>query len=124
MVSALARAGWLVDPRTLLYGLAGWTGAQFDYQNLTDNLFYQPGERFWANGVTVGVGAEKRLDASWALRGEYRYTHFAEATVNNGFVWSSAGVPLPVTQSNVIQSRFDNDMHSLRLGISYYLGTR
>ena len=106
MVSALARAGWLVDPRTLLYGLAGWTGAQFDYQNLTDNLFFQPGERFWANGITMGVGLEKRLDANWALRGEYRYTHFPEATVNNGFVWSNAGSPFLITQSNAIQSRF------------------
>jgi len=124
MVSALARAGWLVDPRTLLYGVAGWTGAQFDYQNLTDEPFFQPGERFWANGITLGVGLEKRLHANWALRGEYRYTHFPEVTVNNGFVWSNAGTPLLFTQSNVIQSRFDNDMHSLRVGISYYLGTR
>ena len=46
MISALARAGWLADPTTMIYGLAGWTGAQFNYENLTDNPFFEPKDQF------------------------------------------------------------------------------
>jgi outer membrane immunogenic protein len=122
MVSAFARGGWLIDPTTLAYGLVGWTGAQFDYQNVTDNLFFQPGERFWANGITVGGGLERRLGHNWTLRGEYRYTHFPDVSVSNNFVWSALG-PFVATQSNTIQTRFENDMHMLRVGLSYLLAT-
>ena len=56
MTSALLRAGALLDPATLLYAIGGWTGAQFDYQNLTNNNFFEPNETFWANGLSVGGG--------------------------------------------------------------------
>jgi hypothetical protein len=59
MVSALARAGWLVDPTTMLYALAGYTGAQFNYENPT-SLSFEPNDQFWANGITVG-GLEEKL---------------------------------------------------------------
>ena len=81
MVSALARAGWLADPTTMIYGLAGWTGAQFKYENLTDNTFYEPKDQFWANGVTVGGGLEKKLAPNWSARIEYRYTNFFASNV-------------------------------------------
>ena len=61
MVSALARAGWLVDPATMLYALAGYTGAQFRYENLPDNSFFELKDQFWANGVTVCCPSTRRL---------------------------------------------------------------
>ena len=118
MVSALARAGWLVTPTTLTYGLAGWTGAQFDYQNLTDNLFFQPKDGFWANGITVGGGLEQKLDTNWSIRAEYRYTNFADADVSNNFFWSSN---FPSTQTDTIKTKFDDQMQMVRVGVSYLL---
>ncbi|WP_156795483.1 outer membrane protein [Bradyrhizobium icense] len=54
MASALLRAGVLLNEQTLVYGIGGWTGAQFEARNLTDNPLYQPVETFWANGWTGG----------------------------------------------------------------------
>ena len=117
MVSALARAGWLVDPGFLLYGLAGWTGASFEYQNVTDNPFFQPDNGFWANGVTFGGGAEHKLSPNWTLRAEYRFTRFEDKDVDNTFSWSSN---FPATQTNTIATQFDNTMQVGRIGISRY----
>jgi outer membrane immunogenic protein len=121
MVSALARAGWLVDSRFMLYGIAGWTGARFDYQNLTDNDFFQPQEQFWANGATFGGGGEYRFGTNWSLRAEYRYTHFEDADVQEDFFQSST---FPFNQSNTINASFENEMHVGRLGIAYLLPVR
>lgn len=70
MASALARVGFLADPDTLLYAIGGWTGAQFEYNDLTDNPFFEPNETFWANGGSVGAGIERKWGQSWSLRAE------------------------------------------------------
>jgi outer membrane immunogenic protein len=118
MVSALARGGFLVDPSTLFYGIGGWTFGRFEYHNVTDNLFFQPGETFYAHGVTGGAGIERKLDDNWSVRAEYRFTHFLPTTVGSVFSWASAGAPFAGTQSQTMQTRFANDMHVFRLGIS------
>jgi opacity protein-like surface antigen len=111
--SALARVGGLMDPSTLVYAIGGLTVAQFDYQNLTDNLFYQPGDRFWASGLSVGGGLERKIDQNWSVRAEYRYTHFRDVNVSNNFFWpSSSSGAVNLTQANAIQTRFENQMHS------------
>ncbi len=116
MVSALARGGFLVSPTTLAYGLVGWTGAQFEYENVTDNLFYQPEDRFWANGITFGGGVEQKLAPNWSLRAEYRYTDFSDVSVGNNFLWSSN---FPSTQANTIRTKFNEDMQMVRIGVAY-----
>jgi long-subunit fatty acid transport protein len=68
MTSALLRAGVLLDDRTLIYGVGGWTSAQFEAHNVTDNPFYQPVENFWVNGWTARGGVERKLDSNWSVR--------------------------------------------------------
>ena len=111
--------GWLLDPTILLYGVAGWTGAEFEYENLTDNLFFQPKEEFWANGISVGGGIEKKLTPAWSLRAEYRYTRFAEVDVNNNFRWSDTEGDETGTQTQTMRSSFEEDMHFGRIGVAY-----
>jgi opacity protein-like surface antigen len=118
MISALALAGWLADPTTMIYGLAGWTGTHFKYENLTDNPFYEPKDQFWANGVTVGGGLEKKLAPNWSTRFEYRYTNFFASDASNDFQRSSTQ---PDSQTNTIRTRFSEDMQMGRIGISYLL---
>ncbi len=86
-----ARFGYLFnEQQTLGYVLAGYTRATFNGQlglnisgddtpapsyeyvpiNLTENI----DERL--NGISVGFGAEHRLDSNWSIRFEYRYTWF------------------------------------------------
>ena len=115
MASALARAGVLATPETLLYGLAGWTVAGFEYRDLTDNSFYQHPDSFVTNGPTVGAGIERKLSANWSVRTEYRYTQFLPVNVDSSFNWAGPGV----TQSDTIHARFENSMHTLRVGAAY-----
>lgn len=119
MASALARAGVLVNPDTLLYGIGGWTVAGFDYQNLTHNTFYEDSERFVANGPSVGAGFERKLDPNWSVRAEYRYTYFLPVNVHSDSAFSTFSTPFASTQTNSISARFENSMHTARIGIAY-----
>jgi opacity protein-like surface antigen len=76
MVSALARLGYLVTPRDLVYGLAGWSYAGFN-TTLPNGL----DPAFGANGITVGAGWERQILDTWTLKLEYRYTQFESITV-------------------------------------------
>lgn len=66
MASALLRAGVLVTDQTLIYGIGGWTLAQFEARNVTDNAFFQPEESFLASGWTAGAGIERKLGTNWS----------------------------------------------------------
>jgi outer membrane immunogenic protein len=116
MLSALTRAGVLLNPATLLYASGGWTGGRFDYQNLTNNTFFEPDEVFWANGVSAGGGLERMIGSNWTLRAEYRYTQFWSVDVSNNFNFASS---FPSAQTNSIQTSFRNSMQVGRIGISY-----
>ncbi|MDE5454217.1 outer membrane beta-barrel protein [Bradyrhizobium sp. CSA112] len=115
MASALLRAGILVDDLTLLYGIGGWTVAQFEARNLTDNPFYQPNESFWASGPTAGVGIERKLDSNWRVRAEYRYTRFDTAHTQDRFAFVSG----PNSQTYSRSTQFDQSMQSGRIGFAY-----
>jgi outer membrane immunogenic protein len=117
MASALLRAGVLIDDHTLLYGLGGWTYAQFEARNLTDNLFFQPNEKFSANGPTVGLGLERKLDSRWRVRAEYRYTKFDTAHAQDQVTFVSG--PASQSQSYSRSTQFDQSMQSGRIGFAY-----
>ena len=68
------RAGFLVNPETLVYGLAAYTQADF---RPSVPLFW-----LYPDGYTVGGGIETRLAGNWFLKGEYRYTHFSDETLS------------------------------------------
>jgi outer membrane immunogenic protein len=119
MISALGRLGVLTDPATLVYAIAGLTAADFEYGQVTNNTFFEPGDRFWARGWSVGGGVERKLGPNWSIRAEYRYTHFQDVTVTNNFVWTSVGPGSESQQANAIQDRFSNTMQVGRLGVAY-----
>lgn len=62
-----ARAGFLVDPRFMIYGLAGYTQAEFD-------------EATYA-GWTVGAGAEYAMTRNIFVGGKYTYTDYDNETL-------------------------------------------
>jgi opacity protein-like surface antigen len=115
MTSILARGGWFTTPSTMIYGIGGWTLASFEYHNATDNLTYQPGETFLSNGITGGVGIEKKMDPNWSVRAEYRYTHFMSTTVDSRVSSVFNGTPTIYS----MQTTFENNMHALLFGIAY-----
>jgi opacity protein-like surface antigen len=118
MVSALVRAGAVLDPQTLLYVIGGWTAGQFEVHDLTNNTFFEPPETCWANGLSVGAGIERKLDESWSIRGEYRYTRFATAVVDGNFTFVSN---FPSSQTDSIHAAFKNEMQTVRLGVSHQI---
>jgi hypothetical protein len=58
MASALAKAGWLVDPRDLVYVVGGWSYGAF-------TSISRP---FGLNGPTVGGGLEHEIAPGWSVR--------------------------------------------------------
>ena len=119
MASALLRAGVLLDDNTLAYGLGGWTGSQFETRNVTDSPFNQPVETFWANGWTAGGGIERKLDSSWSVRAEYRYTDFGTSRTNDHFLFTAGPPPSAQTQTSDRQTSYSQSMQSGRIGFAY-----
>jgi len=118
MTSALLRAGILLNEQTLVYGIGGWTLAQFEARNVTDNPFFQPVETLLANGWTAGAGIERKLDSNWSVRAEYRYTSFGSTRTNDHFNFQFVGA-VAGTQTYQRQSIYDQSMQSGRIGFAY-----
>ncbi len=74
--TAGGRAGYLVNANTLVYGLAGYTEAQFDLPKGAHNGTF--------TGWTAGAGIETNLGGSWFLKGEYRFTQLDQQTLYSG----------------------------------------
>jgi opacity protein-like surface antigen len=118
MVSALARAGWLIDPRDLIYVIGGWTYGHFTSGNRV----------FQLHGPAVGAGIERQVARSWTVKAEYRYTHFLERNVAFSQPQTQTFTTGTTTQSfagavNEIE-RIGVDTHTVRLGISHYFASR
>lgn len=108
------RAGFLVTPDILLYGLAGYSEMKVNNWSAAVNpvggpavlLVDQPAETL--RGYTVGAGAEYRLTNNVSLRSEYRYVGLGRGTtvdpINNG-IWTS-----------------DFSQHLIRIGAAYRFG--
>jgi opacity protein-like surface antigen len=64
-----ARAGLLITPHTLAYGLLAYQESDFDDAGtgLISSL----------SGVAVGGGLETEFSPGWRLRGEYRYVDYS-----------------------------------------------
>lgn len=80
VTSVSARAGWLANPDTLLYVLAGysWSEATVSLFGFSFSQDYEGGH--------VGAGVEARIDKSLSARIEYRYTQFGAESFGLPFV--------------------------------------
>lgn len=112
------RMGWAAD-RTLLYLKAGVAAASIKNEALDDFPTPDPehigrsSKTRW--GFAVGAGGEYAFTSNWILRFEYMFTKFEHATVFD-LGDGSGGVP-PATIPSPY--RFKDQLHSLRLGVSY-----
>lgn len=89
-----ARAGFLATARSLWYANAGWTRADFD---LTVPGFTLVDKSL--NGFFVGGGVEQALSRNVSLKLEYRFSDYEN--------FNFGGI------------KFDNTVHSVRLGVNY-----
>ncbi|MBR0878439.1 outer membrane beta-barrel protein [Bradyrhizobium liaoningense] len=107
------RAGFLVTPDILLYGLAGYSEMRINNWNLNYVIlgggpsFTVQESGLTSHGYTVGAGAEYRLASNVSLRGEYRYVALGRNTTVDplGAVWTT-----------------DLSEHVVRIGAAYRFG--
>lgn len=104
--AALARAGVLASPSTLLYAIGGYTG-----QNIrtTANALVGGAQANFSqydtfNGWTLGGGIETKLQGGWSTKFEYRYSQYG-------------GMTLPGTSLTLAPST-----HAARIGLTYKFG--
>jgi outer membrane immunogenic protein len=105
--TAGGRAGYLVNANTLVYGLAGYTEAQFDLPKGAHNSTF--------TGWTAGAGIETNLGGSWFLKGEYRFTQLDKQTIYSG---SLGNVNYPLLTYKVTDQP---DIQTGRLVLTYKL---
>jgi opacity protein-like surface antigen len=116
MTGAIGRAGFLLRPELLLYGLGGFEFGHFSYPDF--DQFLLRGVRLhdhgWSIGYTAGVGAEGRLDDHWSWRAEYRYLHFDPARS----LFLDLGAPTILSTTH----RDQVDMQVATIGLAYRFG--
>jgi outer membrane immunogenic protein len=89
------RLGFLLNPDTMIYGLAGWTHAKMSVSGLITVFAPGPNDLPFSasdtlNALTVGGGVETMLRDSLSLKIEYRYTDLGALD----FVPDVGGAPL------------------------------
>ncbi len=99
-----ARLGFLATPRTLVYGLVGYT------EDIDGKLAFQAAEITSIKdlaGLTAGGGLEHCFGGGWCGKGEYRYVSFGREHAPDG-----------VIDGLVDGSRIDSGEHQVRAVLS------
>ena len=120
-----ARAGYLVNPATLLFVEAGPAlsgmryGASFgDYIPIANYNEYETASASAVKlGLTLGGGVEYMLSSNLSVRAEYLYTRFPSVNMMGS---SNPLIPNPVP-ATVAHSSGALNQNSLRIGLNYYL---
>jgi opacity protein-like surface antigen len=121
-LTGLLRGGFLADEKTMLYGVAGWTFAQFNIPSYAYNSrfdgFINSSSDVTANGPTVGLGIERKLDKNWSVLVELRYTQFFASSLTNSSTFSD---PVVTGGSDVAHTKSSSDMFTGKVGVSYLI---
>ncbi|WP_157784004.1 outer membrane protein [Bradyrhizobium yuanmingense] len=126
-VGVIGRAGYLVTPNVLLYGLGGLALGHLTYPDNYPDPEAQVSDKNgkWVAGYIAGAGGEVKLTDSWSLRGEYRYMHFGydrnEPSGNSSTSVSGGGTNTS-TNSTVHRRHIDADFHVGKVGLVYQFG--
>ena len=142
-VTMLGRLGWLFDPKSMIYGIVGWTHGRFEIETIPVDSFpvtigfgvvtpvdvsapHIEKNVFGANGISVGGGVEKKLTSSWNFVTEYRYLRFVDITFDktNYDPQPNLAPRRDLNLTDVQTGKFENEMHSLRVGFAYRLPLR
>ncbi|MDF0520475.1 outer membrane beta-barrel protein [Bradyrhizobium yuanmingense] len=122
-VGLIGRAGYLVTPNVLLYGLGGLALGHFTAPD--GNILRGDVDGKWVAGYTVGAGGEVKLTGNWSLRGEYRYTHYGFSRNETSSFSSSAQSTGSSSASSSVDStnrQINADFHTGRIGMVYRFG--
>ncbi len=68
-----------------------------------------------ATGYVLGGGLEYKINPAWSVKTEYQYLNFGKNDVCGG------GVATCFSDPNYAGSQKDDDYHTVRLGLNYYV---
>ncbi|WP_136682843.1 outer membrane protein [Falsirhodobacter xinxiangensis] len=98
-VTLRAMSGWTPNDATLLYGFAGVSHANFDYE--VGAIGYDGDVS--STGYVAGFGVERLLNDRWSVRGEYQYSDYGRERLETAAGWTNA----------------TPKFHSVRVGVNY-----
>jgi outer membrane immunogenic protein len=98
----------------LIYGTAGWSFANYDFDYTCCGTGFGFGDEFdeTVDGLTVGGGGAWAFSPAWIVSADYRFTDYDEAS---GTIINCCADP-PNSQDHEVET------HALRIGSSYYFG--
>lgn len=91
------KTGYIVQPDTMVYGIAGWGRADIDYELAGEDVSYD------ADGYILGLGVEKMINDKVSVTGEYEYANFGKESLE------AAGYTTEATTK----------YHNLKIGVNY-----
>lgn len=109
-----ARVGYLTSPDTMVYGLLGYSRANYSGDlnvSINGTSVFADDYSFSMDGAAIGVGMETRLSARTTLGVEYRYNHMGRYELYNG--------PLGLAASDTLNAGFDASIHTARVFLNY-----
>ncbi|HXH45002.1 MAG TPA: outer membrane beta-barrel protein [Bradyrhizobium sp.] len=122
-VGVIGRAGYLVTPNVLIYGLGGLALGHFTYADGDFSRSDANGK--WVAGYTLGAGGEVKLTDNWSLRGEYRYAHYGfgrSESSNFTSTSQSAGFSSSSVSADSTNRQINADFHTGKIGMVYRFG--
>lgn len=125
-----ARAGFLASPRTLIYGVGGFTqlDVSTDLFAGTDNATR---DDEWTSGYFVGAGVETLLTDNLSLKLEYRFSRYDEVSATSSPIIGPGPMPEPMPHPDngvpcwpdeVCNAFSDIDSHTVRLTLAWRFG--
>lgn len=89
------KTGYLINPETMLFGVAGVSRAKFDYSMLGSGGYGDAAidDSFSRTGYVLGLGVERRLTDSLSLTGSYEYANYGKETLDDGTGISTRATP-------------------------------
>lgn len=103
------KAGYVVNPKTMVYGTAGYVHGDFDYV-LSGSYGGEAGsvnEDYTANGYSLGAGVERKLNERWSMFAEWQYRNFGKTDVTFA------------DGADELVTRATPEHHNLKLGVNF-----
>lgn len=122
-----ARLGYLINPRTLVYAMGGYSEAEFSLSGSVEGSL--DGEDFgpysvssgksWRQGYFVGGGLETMLAENLSAKLEYRYAQYDGGSFDVLDTFDAGAIDGDVIGG---ASMSDPDVHSIRAALSWRFG--
>jgi outer membrane immunogenic protein len=123
-----ARLGYLINQRTLVYALGGYSEAEFSLKGTLQGDSDLTGPfgpysvstgKEWRSGYFVGGGLETMLAENLSAKLEYRYAQYDGGSFETDDTFSVDGVEGAIFGG---ASMSDPDVHSIRAALSWRFG--